>query len=122
MFQDFHGDSAPAQLAGIVVSGFAKAVFAMTPGSWQGPVESGYGWHRVVVDTNTSAQVPSCEEAEPDIRTEWMAEQRARSKQSGLEATRARYTLALPDDVARAVEEPVKPWVAGLHSGGWLDC
>lgn len=30
---------------------FTQPVVKLSPGSWQGPVESGFGWHLVFVDT-----------------------------------------------------------------------
>ena len=109
MFHDFYGDRSPTQLAGVFGPGFAKALFEAKPGTWQGPIESGYGWHLVFVDAITPARVPSFEEAEREVRAEWTAEQRARSKESAFAAMRARYTIVLPDDRARLGGGEAKP-------------
>ena len=50
MFQDAYTDTTPDQIAKTFGPGFAKAVFTLPKGSWQGPVASGYGWHLVFVD------------------------------------------------------------------------
>ena len=51
MFQDYYRDRTPEQLAKEFGPHFALAVAKLAPGSWQGPIESGYGWHLVFVDT-----------------------------------------------------------------------
>ena len=48
------------------------------PGSWQGPIESGFGWHLVFVDTVIPGRVPAFEEIEPDVKTAWLSDQKAR--------------------------------------------
>lgn len=38
---------------------FSRALFQLHPGSWQGPIESGFGWHLVWVDSMTPAYAPT---------------------------------------------------------------
>jgi peptidyl-prolyl cis-trans isomerase C len=45
MFQEYYRDRAPEFLGKEMGPQFALAVAKLTPGSWQGPVESGFGWH-----------------------------------------------------------------------------
>jgi peptidyl-prolyl cis-trans isomerase C len=96
MFQDHYGDRSFEQLANLFGPPFAQAVLDLTPGSWQGPIESGYGWHLVWVDSITPGRVPAFEEVEPDVKAEWVAEQRAGAKRKAFEAMRARYEVVLP--------------------------
>jgi len=77
MFQDYYGDRAAYQLAKEFGPAFATGIFKLKPGSWQGPIESGYGWHLVWIESITSGRVPSFEEVEPDVKTAWLADQRA---------------------------------------------
>ena len=51
MFQEYYRDRAPEQLAKEFGPQFALAVAKLEPGSWQGPVQSGLGWHLVFIDT-----------------------------------------------------------------------
>jgi parvulin-like peptidyl-prolyl isomerase len=51
MFQDYYRDRAPEYLGKEFGPQFAGAVEKLAPGSWQGPIESGFGWHLVFVDT-----------------------------------------------------------------------
>ena len=96
MLQDYYGDRSPQQLAKEFGPHFAQALFELKPGSWQGPIESGYGWHLVWVDSITPARVPAFEEVEPDVKSQWIAEQRAESRRKSFEAMKARYELWLP--------------------------
>ena len=96
MFQDHYGDRSFEELANLFGPPFAQAVLALTPGSWHGPIESGYGWHLVWVDSITPGRVPAFEEVEPDVKAEWMAERRADAKRKAFEAMRARYEVVLP--------------------------
>jgi peptidyl-prolyl cis-trans isomerase C len=96
MFQDYYGDRSPEQLAKEFGPGFARVLFGLEPGSWQGPIESGYGWHLVWVDSLTPSRVPALEEVEPDVRAAWLEDQQARTKREAFAAMRARYTVVLP--------------------------
>lgn len=97
MFQDHYADRSSEQLAGIFGPKFAQALFRVKPGSWQGPIESGYGWHLVWIDSITPSRVPAFEEIEPDVKSEWIADQRAEAKRKTFEAMRSRYEVALPE-------------------------
>ena len=96
MFQDYYRDRAPEFLGKEFGPQFARAVAALPPASWQGPVESGFGWHLVFVDTVIPGRVPAFEEIEPDVRTAWLGEQKALAWQKAYKEMRARYTVLLP--------------------------
>ncbi|WP_237050921.1 peptidyl-prolyl cis-trans isomerase [Microvirga ossetica] len=101
MFQDVYGDRTPAQIVSLFGPGFATALFTTKPGSWQGPIASGYGWHLVFVDAITPPRVPAFEGVEAAVRAEFIAEQRARSKEKAFAAMRARYTVVMPEEDTR---------------------
>jgi peptidyl-prolyl cis-trans isomerase C len=96
MFQDYYRDRAPEYLAKEFGPPFALAVAKLAPGSWQGPVESGFGWHLVFVDTLIPGRVPVFEEVEPDVRTAWLGEQKALAWAKAYKDMRAKYTVLLP--------------------------
>jgi peptidyl-prolyl cis-trans isomerase C len=96
MFQDHYADRSPEQLAKDFGSQFAQAVFKLKPGSWQGPVESGYGWHLVFVDSSTPGRIPAFEEVEADVKAAWLADQHEQAWRKAYEAMRAKYTVFLP--------------------------
>ena len=96
MFQDYYRDRAPDYLGKEFGPQFAQAVEKLAPGSWQGPVESGFGWHLVFVDTVISGRVPDFEEIESDVKTAWLAEQKAVTWDKAYKEMRAKYTVLLP--------------------------
>jgi len=106
MFQDYYGDRAPDAIAKELGPPFAVAVEKLKPGSWQGPIESGYGWHLVFVTTVISGRVPAFEEIEPDVKTAWLGEQKRQAWEKAYGEMRAKYTVLLPappsNDAAQA--------------------
>ena len=100
MFQEYYRDRASDFLGKEFGPNFALAVTQLSPGSWQGPVESGFGWHLVFIDTLIPGRVPAFEEVEDDVRQAWLAAQKAQSWKKAYQDMRAKYTLRLPAPAA----------------------
>jgi hypothetical protein len=96
MFQDYYADRTPQAIAREFGPEFAQGVAQLAPGTWQGPLASGYGWHLVFVDTVIPGRVPAFEEVEQEVETAWLGEQKAAAWQKGYEEMRAEYTVLLP--------------------------
>ena len=96
MSQGYYRDRAPDYLAKEFGPPFALAVAKLVRGSWQGPVESGFGWHLVFVDTVIRGRVPAFEEIEADVKTAWLGEQKALAWDKAYKGMRANYTVLLP--------------------------
>ncbi|HYB44018.1 MAG TPA: peptidylprolyl isomerase [Candidatus Methylomirabilis sp.] len=96
MLQDYYRDRAPDFLGKEFGPQFAQAVSTLPPASWQGPIESGFGWHLVFVDTVIPGRVPAFEEIESEVRTAWLGEQKALAWQKAYQDMRAKYTVFLP--------------------------
>jgi parvulin-like peptidyl-prolyl isomerase len=101
LLQEYYGDRAADQLAKDFGPVFAQALFKVQPGAWQGPIESGFGWHLVFVDTIAAGRVPAFEEIEPDVKTAWLGEQKALAWRTAYDALRAQYTVLLPKPPAQ---------------------
>ena len=118
MFQDYYGDRTPDAIAKEFGPQFAVALEKLKPGSWQGPIESGYGWHLVYVDTVIPGRIPAFEEMEPDVKTAWLAEQKQQAWQKAYADMRAKYTLLLPNPGDQpAAKSPPKPKQVPAPSG-----
>jgi peptidyl-prolyl cis-trans isomerase C len=118
MFQDYYGDRTPEAIAKEFGPQFAVALEKLKPGSWQGPIESGYGWHLVFVDTVIPGRIPAFEEMEPDVKTAWLAEQKQQAWAKAYKEMRAKYTVLLPDPSAQpAANTPPKPKQVPTPSG-----
>ena len=96
MFQDYYGDRSFDELAKTFGPGFARGLFAQEIGSWKGPIESGYGWHLVFIDSLTPARVPEFEEVEAEVKAQWVSVQRDDTKRRLYEEMKSRYEIVLP--------------------------
>ena len=118
MFQDYYADRTPEELEKEFGTQFASAIPKLRPRSWQGPVESGYGWHLVFVDSVVPGRVPVFEEVEPDVKTAWLADQKQHAWQKAYEQMRAKYTAQLPSTAElQSASTPVKPIEIPATSG-----
>jgi len=118
MFQDYYGDRMPEDIGKLFGPVFASALFAVAPGAWAGPIESGYGWHIVWVDALTPPRVPAFEEVERDVKTAWLEDRRADMREKTYAVMRARYEIVLPKDVSMtdlaSLRSAEVPPVAGI--------
>ena len=96
MFQDYYRDRAPDYLGKEFGPQFAQAVAKLAPGSWQGPIESGFGSHLVFVDTVIPGRVPAFEEIEGEVKSAWLNEQKEKAWEQAYKDLRAKYTVLLP--------------------------
>jgi peptidyl-prolyl cis-trans isomerase C len=96
MFQDYYREQAPDYLGKEFGPQFAQAVQKLPSGSWQWPIESGFGWHLVFVDAVIPGRVPDFEEIESDVKTAWLAAQKAVAWDKAYKEMRAKYTVLLP--------------------------
>lgn len=79
-----------AQLFG---SAFATELFRLPAGGWQGPVESGFGWHLVRIDTRVEPRDPDFETVREAVRREFEYERQRAARQATFEALRSRYEV-----------------------------
>jgi hypothetical protein len=96
MLQDYYADRTPEALAKEFGPRFVVALEQLKPGSWQGPIESGFGWHLVYIDIVIAGRIPPFEELEPDVKTAWLGEQKQRAWESAYAKMRAKYTVLIP--------------------------
>jgi peptidyl-prolyl cis-trans isomerase C len=64
MLRSYYGDRTPEQVAKVFGTVFARSLFQLKPGSWQGPIESVSGWHLVWIDSIATGRVRSFGEVE----------------------------------------------------------
>lgn len=67
----------------------------LSPGHWQGPVESGYGVHLVFVGQRTGGRVPALEEVREAVRREWANAQRLEANEKSYQGLLKRYTVTI---------------------------
>lgn len=109
MGQDYYRDRTSDEMAKEFGPQFALAIFKLNPGSWQGPIESGYGWHLVFVDAVIPGRIPVFEEVESDVKTAWLGEQKEEAWSKAYQAMRAKYTVLLPNLQDQAAATTLAP-------------
>jgi hypothetical protein len=109
MFHEYYRDRATDYLSKEFGPQFAVEIAKLPTGSWQGPIESGFGWHLVFVDTAIPGRVPDFEEVEPNVKAAWLGEQKALAWERAYQDMRAKYTVLLPKppENASAAAAPV---------------
>jgi peptidyl-prolyl cis-trans isomerase C len=95
MLRSFYGDATPEQTAKEFGPSFAESLFGMQPGAWQGPVQSGYGWHLVWVESIEPGRIPLYEEVKPDVKAAWLDARYREVKRNALDEMRSRYKVVV---------------------------
>lgn len=85
---------------------FARRVFTLEPGGWQGPIESGYGLHLVRVASRQLAQPLEFAEVKHDVLALWRRQHE--------EQWREQYFATLLKKYDVVVDESVKPLLGPL--------
>jgi peptidyl-prolyl cis-trans isomerase C len=113
MFQDYYSERSSDQVAGIFGTDFTKTIFSLRPGSWQGPIESGLGWHLVFVDSLVAGRLPAFEEVAADVKAQWSDEQRIELRDRSFELMKARYEIVFPAGAVEASSVAHVPTLGG---------
>jgi parvulin-like peptidyl-prolyl isomerase len=77
------------------------------PGQWQGPVESGYGVHLVLVSERTAGRLPELAEVRDVVRREWENARRQEGNSRFYEELAKRYSVTIEslDSAQRTMAE-----------------
>jgi hypothetical protein len=103
-------DAIPAsEAAKIFGASFASRLGDVATGKWQGPIQSGYGLHLVLMEQRTDGRLPGVEEAREHLRREWKEIQRRKANEEFFTKLLSRYTVT--------VESAAAPSVAASDSG-----
>ncbi|EJN26975.1 hypothetical protein PMI35_03668 [Pseudomonas sp. GM78] len=95
MFNSAYSEQSQDQVARVFGSKFAVSLFKQAPGGWVGPVESGFGWHLVWIDTLAKPPAPAFETVAQQVKSDWLFEQRSKSKRANFDALKARYEVVV---------------------------
>jgi peptidyl-prolyl cis-trans isomerase C len=115
MFQDFYAERSPDQVANIFGTRFPQALPGLEQKKWQGPIESGLGWHLVWVESSMPGRMPAFEEVEARVKSEWSDEQRAEAKRKMFDHMKARYQIVLPEASPATSDGAVAHAAAASH-------
>jgi hypothetical protein len=76
-------------------SDFAEAVFRMQAGSWQRPVQSGYGMHLVFVKDVVAPREPSLDEVRDRVNNDLVTQRRTDSFETFYKSLRDKYDIEI---------------------------
>jgi len=74
---------------------FATRLQELTPGQWQGPIESGYGVHLVLVSERTAGRLPTLAEARDAVRRDWQNARRLEMNDKFYQELLNRYKVTI---------------------------
>ena len=108
MLQKHYARRSPEQVAGLFGASFAEGLFALPLGSWQGPLQSGYGLHLVRVEARAQARLPSLREVQADARAAWLEYSRREANESLYERLREDYRIEVDAAVSEVTSEALE--------------
>jgi hypothetical protein len=92
--QEF-SDYSHNEVARVMGARFADALAETEPGSWQGPVISGYGLHLVYIQQVIPARMPDLSEIRERLVTEFHTDQQRMANEALYSELRARYEIII---------------------------
>jgi hypothetical protein len=95
MLQSHYADLTQQGVARNFGNSFAEDIFELVPGTWEGPVQSGYGLHLVQIENREEAFMPPFEEVRPRVRDEFMSNRRREVDELFFERLRESYEIVI---------------------------
>jgi len=74
---------------------FAAKLGEMPAGQWQGPIESGFGVHLVLLSERSDGFVPALEDVRAAVRREWTNARRMEANEKFYQILRQRYVVTI---------------------------
>jgi hypothetical protein len=104
MLRPVYDNATEVELASVFGRDFAEAVVALEPGTWQGPVASGYGLHLVKVTQRRDARVPSWNEVRSSVVRDMEYEVVNAAKEQLYQEIAQSYRIVTDAEVAALLE------------------
>lgn len=103
---------------------FADQLFQLEPGTWQGPIRSGYGVHLVRITDRQEERLPDLAQVYDSVKQALMDQQREGLNQAFYDQLMEQYTVEINDsvlaeapDLEQVLEEKLKLRTASLSNG-----
>jgi hypothetical protein len=95
LLQDNFEDISLADLKKALGEQFASAISALPIGSWQGPIESGYGAHLVYIAKHADGHLPPFAEVREQVRREYLNAKRREATDKFYNALLSHYSVKI---------------------------
>ena len=86
-----------AEISRILGARFLQSLKKTTRGSWQGPIESGFGHHLIFISKFIAGSQPKLADVRKQVLRDWSAEKRAASNQLFYEKLKQQYNISVED-------------------------
>ena len=91
----FDGDSGAARFKNCSAKSSRRSWAELAPGQWQGPIESGYGAHLVLVSERTEGRMPALAEVREAVQREWANARRLEANEKFYQELLKRYAVTI---------------------------
>ncbi len=108
MLESVYANETEQSIARAFGEGFAAALGKLPVGSWQGPIESGYGLHVVRVIARTDSGIPDWTEVRGPVTTDMEYQARNAAKEQMFQEIAQRYRMVFDADVRALMESDSK--------------
>ena len=92
-----YSEKRESELANLFGESFAKQLFALSAGSWQGPLTSEYGLHLVYVKSRSKGRLPPLAEIRMHVSNEWRAAKQHETNNTFYQSLLQRYEIVIKD-------------------------
>lgn len=82
---------------------FGSSLLQLKPGSWGGPVKSGFGLHLVLVKERKGGRLPDLKEVREAVKRDWAVDRQKEMKDAAYAKIRERYTVTVEQPKSAAV-------------------
>jgi hypothetical protein len=93
MLEHLYEDSSHREVASLFGQEFAQSLESLEPGTWQGPIKSGYGVHLVLITKKTDGGQPKLGEVKDLVTREWRHAKRQEANELFYQALLDQYTV-----------------------------
>ena len=101
--EEFHAVS-QNDIASIFGDGFAKRIFVMEQGRWQGPISSSFGQHFVYISERVPGSLPQLGAVRAAVLREWSNARRLEAEQKLYGSLRERYEIVVEAPPAKSAQ------------------
>jgi len=98
MLQSYYPERDEIEISKLFGAEFARTVSGLEPGSWQGPILSGYGVHWVYVESTTPAELPEFADVRDRVVQDWEDARREEVNEEYYAALLDRYEVVIEDE------------------------
>ena len=104
MLETVYQDLTAPELERLFGSDFAAEVLSLPPGTWSGPVRSGYGLHVVRILERTAGHIPDLAEVRDKVENDLRYENRKAAEEQGYQEIAGKYRVVMTKEADRMLQ------------------